>query len=169
MLLCISSSAKLTQYISQKKNKPGFIRPIPHLEYDEMDIEHEFEPEEYESEHIVQASMEQVCQDCFGKIHIGNSIIKRAFGWCCYPTCTYRRRDAFFTPTKTNSDQASNGGKYSEEELRSFDDHEFTEEELREIDDAIRLASQTQIQIDDDLPSLDEPSDTCTGAFDALD
>ena len=134
-----------------------------------MDIEHEFEPEEYESEHIVQASMEQVCQDCFGKIHIGNSIIKRAFGWCCYPTCTYRRRDAFFTPTKTNSDQASNGGKYSEEELRSFDDHEFTEEELREIDDAIRLASQTQIQIDDDLPSLDEPNDTGTSAFDALD
>jgi hypothetical protein len=75
----------------------------------------------------------------------------------------------FFTPTKTNSGQGSNSGKYSEEELHSFDDHEFTDEELREIDDAIQLASQTQIQIDDNLPSLDEPNDTGTSAFDALD
>jgi hypothetical protein len=71
--------------------------------------------------------MEKVCQDCFVKINIGDSIIKRAFGWCCYPTCTYRQRDAFFTPTKTNSGQGSNSGKYSEEVLCSFDDHEFSE------------------------------------------
>jgi hypothetical protein len=119
-----------------------------------MDIEREFEPEEYES----QASMEKVCQDCFVKINIGDSIIKRAFGCCCYPTCTYRQRDAFFTPTKTNSGQGSNSGKYSEEVLCSFDDHEFSEEELREINDAIHLASQTEIQFDDDLPSLDKPN-----------
>ena len=117
----------------------------------------------------VQASMEQVCQDCLVQIHIGDSIIKRAFWWWCYPTCTYCRRDAFFTPTNTNSGQGSNSGKYSQEELRSFDDHEYTEEELREIDDAIHLASQTQIQSDDDLSSLDEPNDVGTSAFDALD
>jgi hypothetical protein len=75
----------------------------------------------------------------------------------------------FFTPTKTNSGQGYNSGKYSEEELRSFDSHEYTEEELLEIDDAIQLASQTQIQIDDDLPSLDEPNDVGTSAFDTLD
>jgi hypothetical protein len=47
------------------------------LEYDEMEMEHEFEHEEYEIAQIVQAILEQDCQECFVKICIGDSIIKR--------------------------------------------------------------------------------------------
>lgn len=52
------------------------------LDYDEMEMEHEFEHEEYEIAQIVQAILEQDCQECFVKICIGDSIIKRGDWWC---------------------------------------------------------------------------------------